>query len=875
MYKQFLMVTLFSFLLISGFVANSFSQILISDISQTIVELRLSPSQVELSTTNHNVGYVNLINKNGFLVKPNEDVIINLSSEESRIAKVPESITIHANENFAVFDIETGNIEGETSISASYNGQTVYQNFVVGEQNLELADDIELMIHIPSNEMHVASEMPFSVYLQTEDEKIIQAPYDITVNFDFEDSLISLSNNEITISKGSYYGWGVITTNEKVGNAFLRAFQNDLNLQSAKNIKISSSFPAGLEINIFPKIIPNQVERDLDIIVSLIDSEGLPTLAQEDTKLEFFSSSEYVGREIDEMMDDTLYSGVIKKGEFSYSFKQNLSLLYDGPIIEVGVSTPGLGIASDCFATKVPITDDNPLAGNRTLTVFTLEQIPSNVQTVAAYQMAAITENFEFDDGQHYQGLSPEIEETDCLDLSFLDDREDVGGIEVNLENYYPILSNENIGSSAIDNKINLVSSDRFLLNIDKVGKIESGDSFGSASIMSGKEVGEVELSTTIKGFGSATTSTQVINTLKHEKTILFSPTGPKNILFDKHGNFDLFLISLDSKSRPTFVENEVKYLLKPVNQLVEITKDSTFAHANFHSDSFGTAAEEKVNINSVPVGVSADQSLQASASFQKMPSSEVRVILPFDEIDKSSDLPYAGIVQIIDFRGNPVPAAEQIRVKLESSDTSITEIPRFIAIPEGKSYEEFPIGISGKTGVTKIIANANGIIGTESSIRVTSFLTKMSISSGTLPEPIILGEAQELKLYVDSESLEPLAGIELTIKPGANATITPTKIKTESDGSAKVHVTANGGKQVSFEVYASSEGFVEDQQSFSFDVDSSQVIQEEMNVLGLPEWVVYVGIAAIIVIAGVLTLFFKKPKQNLEEEEIYEDEDI
>ena len=367
MYKQFLMVTLFSFLLISGFVANSFSQILISDISQTIVELRLSPSQVELSTTNHNVGYVNLINKNGFLVKPNEDVIINLSSEESRIAKVPESITIHANENFAVFDIETGNIEGETSISASYNGQTVYQNFVVGEQNLELADDIELMIHIPSNEMHVASEMPFSVYLQTEDEKIIQAPYDITVNFDFEDSLISLSNNEITISKGSYYGWGVITTNEKVGNAFLRAFQNDLNLQSAKNIKISSSFPAGLEINIFPKIIPNQVERDLDIIVSLIDSEGLPTLAQEDTKLEFFSSSEYVGREIDEMMDDTLYSGVIKKGEFSYSFKQNLSLLYDGPIIEVGVSTPGLGIASDCFATKVPITDDNPLAGNRTL----------------------------------------------------------------------------------------------------------------------------------------------------------------------------------------------------------------------------------------------------------------------------------------------------------------------------------------------------------------------------------------------------------------------------------------------------------------------------------------------------------------------------
>ena len=137
-------------------------------------------------------------------------------------------------------------------------------------------------------------------------------------------------------------------------------------------------------------------------------------------------------------------------------------------------------------------------------------------------------------------------------------------------------------------------------------------------------------------------------------------------------------------------------------------------------------------------------------------------------------------------------------------------------------------------------------------------------------------GEPQELKLYVDSENLEPLAGIELTIEPGVNATITPQKIITEPDGSAKVHLTANGGNAISFQVYATSEGFVEDQQSFSFEVDSTKVIQENMNVLGLPEWVVYVGIAAIIVIAGVLILFFKKPKQNLEEEEeIYEDEDI
>ena len=748
--------------------------------------------------------------------------------------------------------------------------------FFVGEKNLDLEDNVELIIHTPSDEMHVASEMPFSVYLQTEEGEIIQSPYDISINFDYEESLISLNDDDITISKGSYYGWGIITTNEKVGNSFLRAFQDDLNLQSAVNVKVSSSFPSGLEIDVFPKILPNQVERDLDIVVSLIDADGMPTLAQEDTKLEFFSSSEYVGREIDDTMDDTLYSGVIKKGEFSYHFKQNLSLLYDGPVIEVGVSTPGLGIANDCFAVKDPITADNPLAGNKTLTVFTLDTIPSNSNTIATYQMAAITEEFLYDDGQGVQKFSEAIEEEgECLNLSFLENFEEIAGMEVTVENYIPILSNENIGSSAIENKINLISSDRLLLSINEVGKIESGASFGTAKIFSGKEVGTVDLATTIKGFGAASTETEIINTLKHDQTILFSPTGPSTILFDKNGNFDLFLISLDGKGRPTFVENEAKFLLNPVNQLIEITKDSTFAHANFHSDSFSSAAEEEIKINAVPVGVSADQSLQAISDFDKKPSSEVKILLPFEKLDKGSDLPYAGIVQIIDFRGNPVPATEDLKVKLESTQSNIADIPRFATIPSGQSYTEFPIDVSGKTGSSNIIANANGIIGTESSVSVTSFLTKMTISSGSIVEPVQPGSPQEIKLYVDSENFEPLEGIELRIEPGANATITPTKIKTESDGSAKVHVTANGGKQVSFQVYASSDGFIEDEKSFSFEVDSSQVIQEDMNVLGLPEWVVYVGIAAVVVIGGVLTLFFKKPKQTLEEEEIYDDEDI
>jgi len=66
-----------------------------------------------------------------------------------------------------------------------------------------------------------------------------------------------------------------------------------------------------------------------------------------------------------------------------------------------------------------------------------------------------------------------------------------------------------------------------------------------------------------------------------------------------------------------------------------------------------------------------------------------------------------------------------------------------------------------------------------------------------------------------------------------------------------------------------------EEQTSFEFTVDATQIELEENLVLGLPEWALYVGLGAIAVIIAAIALFLKKPKQNLEDEEdeIYEDD--
>jgi len=273
MTNKSLLVLTFSILLISGFVSQASGQIVITNLDNAVVHLNISPSHVESGEAIHHVGYVNLININSFLVKSPQDVTIQLKSDNPDIASVPSELIINAYQNYGIFDIDVGSLTGETTISASFNGQTVFQNFIVGKNNFEIPEDVELVVHLPSKEMHVNSKMPFSIYLQSSDGSVIQSPYDIKVMFDYEDSLIELDYNTLEIKEGAYYGWGTIQTNENIGNAFIRANQDDLNLQNAQSIKVSSSFPAGLEIDVFPKIVAREnvmTSRDLFVILSPI-----------------------------------------------------------------------------------------------------------------------------------------------------------------------------------------------------------------------------------------------------------------------------------------------------------------------------------------------------------------------------------------------------------------------------------------------------------------------------------------------------------------------------------------------------------------------------------------------------------------------------
>jgi len=300
MKKNYLPIVLFVVaILLPANIVPAFSQ---TSLDSYLVEISISPSHVGELNSSHLVGYVNLVNKNGLALMAPQDIAIGLESDDPSIASVPSAVTIKKGHNFAIFAIQTGDKNGETIISTLFNDKIDFKKFKVGGSDNSMPDDIRLKLSLPTNNMHVNSEMPFSVYLETGDGKIIRAPYDVDIDLEYESSLLFTSVDYLKIKAGQYYAWGVINTNDEVGNSFLRASFERFGVDIAENIEITSSLPVGLSIEVFPKKISADAERTIDVFVSLVDSDGLPAVTPEDIPLELFSDQNNVGTKLDERM---------------------------------------------------------------------------------------------------------------------------------------------------------------------------------------------------------------------------------------------------------------------------------------------------------------------------------------------------------------------------------------------------------------------------------------------------------------------------------------------------------------------------------------------------------------------------------------------
>ena len=936
-----------SLLLMSGPIQMASAEDL-NRVSGYTVSLSITPSHIEENSNVNPIGYVYILNKNGVSITSATDVEVLLKSDNPSIASVPEKIIFPANAPFAKFDVTTGNA-GKTNIIATLNDKTDFKEILVGSGSSRLPDDLILDLNFPTNKMHVNSQMPFTVFLKTVDGEVVRAPYDLSVTLDYEKALAVPNDKVLTIKEGEYYAWGTISTGQKVGNAFIRAIQEETQLDTAQSIEITSTLPAALSINVYPYLIPAEINRNLDIFVSVLDSNGDPTIANQDIPLKFFSNNQdYIGDDLDDFMDDV--KPVIKKGQFGGHFKLNVDLIglvsYD---LFIGVSSPGYGTAIDRFQTVCESisVEDQRIQGSgslitssrvvsatdkKSVQLFGPLKIPSNATAVFAYQMGI--EEEDDDDKindqkrQNSQGQCkrPSTEEFEEVDIEEVieqqeEDEEtrreglnvqDVGGIgdvegdtksssssgsssDDNLDviiytidnlvdgNLYPLQANEDYRSTGLIQYLDVISEDESLASVTDTGKIPPSYSHGVATVKTNQKSGEFLISANIKGIGTGSYRTEVVNSLEQKEIRAFSPTGkevvvakgkasPDSILINRDGSFDIFLVALDGSKRPKVLDQDNRYLITPSNGIVDLKRGTTFDKITLQSESFKLEDGGTIPLKVESIGQDAVVAIKSERDFQTQLSSKLKILLPLGKLDIEKE-GHVGVIQLVDLQGSPIKSFKDMRVKITSSDESIVQILQDAIIKKGQSYAEFPIITNEKLGKSDISASARGVLSGSSPVTTVTSSSAMSVYTSGLTEPIPLNQDIPVNIFVDDDFSDYVAGAIVKITAGQNATVAPSQVRTGSDGSATFNLKATGGPEITLNFAITAEGYQDSKQKLGIivDVPENGVVAE----FDLPQELIYVIIGGIVVVGVVVGLFLKRSKEPIEEDEPWEEEDI
>lgn len=325
-------------------------------------------------------------------------------------------------------------------------------------------------------------------------------------------------------------------------------------------------------------------------------------------------------------------------------------------------------------------------------------------------------------------------------------------------------------------------------------------------------------------------------------------------------------LIALDAKERPKIMKETGKYLITPTNGLVEIEKDSSFTFTQLKSDSFDISeSETEITLIVEPIGENANLDLEGSMNFITHPTSQMKVSLPVQKINSEHEQ-NMGIVQLVDLQGNPVIPKLDVKSKIMSSKDNVVQILDDPVISAGSSYAAFSIKTTGVVGESIISASAKGVNGTSTIINTASSQTQLQVFTGGLSEEIPVNQPVEFRLFVDDENADSVSGASIKIITDETVTVTPDVVRTSSDGSAIVSITAFEGPNISFDIIATAEGYAEGKESFTVSVDAPDKVFDSID-LELPEWIIYIVVGGILMVGVVVFMFLRKTKTNLEEE--------
>ena len=881
-------------------------------IEDVYIKLNFLPNIFEPAKSTDSIGYINVVDFEGLPRFTPKDIVVKLESSDTNIASVPSSVIIKKDTHFTNFDVNIVGGVGTVKITSLFQGQTTETELKVGLIEGELPQNITPVINLPTDTSRVNTSIPFSIYIKSLDDTIIQAPRDIEIVLEYDKELVQIQN-DLTIKKGDFYALGTIIIKDNTGNAFIKATIKGTNANSVSNIKIISINPDNLKVFVYPKMINAQSQTDFDIFVGLYDSDGNPAIATEDVKLDITQDRNVI---LVKPMNDFLKNNnpVIKKGQFGYYGKVDSDFIFPskhvanailtGDVVRdviwpeaplnytISASSDNYGISSTLLSIVEKITLELDRSNEESATanlvdllavnVFVPDTIPPGVSAIMTYQTSAIVS--KEDEGE---------EADEDITLITIEDFADGDLFPVMPSESYS--SKENSAHPSVDN-LKITTTDDKILKIIETGSISKPSSFGTALIETGHKTGPVTLSVSLKGVGTGSATTTIINPIKPTETLIFSPIGEKTLTFNNKGNSDILFVLLDDSGRPTTHENNIQYVLEPVNTIINIEPGQTFVRAEINSDSFGKGAifddviwiedlnadglqdpEEtrpaiKTHINTTPIGINEKDELKIAEDFEvKSVPATVQITLPFESIvtDANPKTERFGIVEIVDLYGNPVTVLRDTLVKLSSSNAEVIDVPPLITIPEGKSFAQIPFKILGEEGISTIMVNSTGsTFGSDVEIQIIQMLKRLSMFLPEAPD-MNINVQYPLEFFVDDNYGESIEDVELTFIAN-DGTVTRESARTDESGRAEVNFTPTGPSPT-LSIIAFKDNYLDAEETLVFNA----IVEEEDTgtFLGLPPWALYAAIAGVAGgIGGVAFLIIRKPKVKAEageEEEI------
>jgi hypothetical protein len=260
------------------------------------------------------------------------------------------------------------------------------------------------------------------------------------------------------------------------------------------------------------------------------------------------------------------------------------------------------------------------------------------------------------------------------------------------------------------DLAIKLVSSDPSVIKlpIEEV-VLKSGESTTKVEVKSTDKAGFSAITAVAEGVASHTAT---VNTLKMdslEPTRLALYAAPSSFIPDPRFVGMVYIQLLNSQSLPVVSNFDTPVDLSSSD--TTIGKISSYAVIPAHSSGILVEFVPQKNVGTTKLEASAPGLAPAELVVKVEGPVAQKILVEFapDILPAINYNDAMMSVQLVDNDGKPMKAAQNLRVTLRSSDTSVAEVPQYVDIVAGHSYATTFIKAKGKVGSVTITASATG----------------------------------------------------------------------------------------------------------------------------------------------------------------------